>query len=215
MSSAPPKEAPVNAKDIDMARLSANATPKTDRKPSRFRGLFRQQSSSSASSSPATLQKSPPPVASSPLASPYVRPGYEQIGLLPSEQSMHSLQGLGETEIGDGETIGSTAVEGASPNRRAEEAGRDSVESEVAKSQDTSPRTAGDADKRSGLPLGSSHKIAEAMNSKCLPRALRYYMLTLEIDANSSYVKDAWFADSAGRQISPGRSSCSRCQRTH
>ncbi|KAI4685711.1 uncharacterized protein J4E88_003546 [Alternaria novae-zelandiae] len=186
MSSAPPKEAPVNAKDIDMARLSANATPKTDRKPSRFRGLFRQQSSSSASSSPATLQKSPPPVASSPLASPYVRPGYEQIGLLPSEQSMHSLQGLGETEIGDGETIGSTAVEGASPNRRAEEAGRDSVESEVAKSQDTCPRTAGDADKRSGLPLGSSHKIAEAMDKE-----------------NSSHVKDAWFADSAGRRISP------------
>ncbi|KAI4682009.1 hypothetical protein J4E81_009771 [Alternaria sp. BMP 2799] len=186
MSSAPPKEAPVNAKDIDMARLSANATPKTDRKPSRFRGLFRQQSSSSASSSPATLQKSPPPVASSPLASPYVRPGYEQIGLLPSEQSMHSLQGLGETEIGDGETIGSTAVEGASPNRRAEEAGRDSVESEVAKSQDTCPRTAGDADKRSGLPLGSSHKIAEAMDN-----------------ANNSHVKDAWFADSAARQTSP------------
>ncbi|KAI4710605.1 hypothetical protein J4E89_004193 [Alternaria sp. Ai002NY15] len=186
MPSAPPKEAPVNAKDIDMARLSANATPKTDRKPSRFRGLFRQQSSSSASSSPATLQKSPPPVASSPLASPYVRPGYEQIGLLPSEQSMHSLQGLGETEIGDGETIGSTAFEGASPKRYAKEAGRDSVESEVAKSQDTSPRTAGDADKRSGLPLGSSHKIAEAMNN-----------------ASINHVKDAWFADSAGRQISP------------
>ncbi|KAI4656551.1 uncharacterized protein J4E78_006440 [Alternaria triticimaculans] len=186
MSSAPPKEAPVNAKDIDMARLSANATPKTDRKPSRFRGLFRQQSSSSASSSPATLQKSPPPVASSPLASPYVRPGYEQIGLLPSEQSMHSLQGFGGTEVGDGETIGSTAVEGASPKRHAEEAGRDSVESEVAKSQDTSPRTAGDADKRRGLPLDSSHKIAEAMDN-----------------ANSSHVKDAWFADSAGRQISP------------
>jgi len=182
MSSATPKEALVNNKDTDMARLSgpANATPKTDRKPSRFRGLFRQQSSSSASFSPATLQKSPPPVASSPLASPYVRPGYEQIGLLPSEQSMHSLQELGETELGDGEAMGSTAVEGASPKRHAEEAGRDSVESEVAKSQDTSPCTAGDADKRSGLPLGSSHKIAEAMDSKCLPRALRYYMLTLK-----------------------------------
>ncbi|KAI4636708.1 hypothetical protein J4E93_011032 [Alternaria ventricosa] len=148
-----------------MARLSANATPKTDRKPSRFRGLFRQQSSSSASSSPATLQKSPPSVASSPLASPYVRPGYEQIGLLPSEQSMHSLQELGENDAGDGGTIGSTAVESASPKRHAEEAGRDSVESEVAKSQNTSPRTAGDADKRSGLPLGSSHKIAEAMDN--------------------------------------------------
>ncbi|KAI4917829.1 uncharacterized protein J4E92_008766 [Alternaria infectoria] len=167
MSSTTPKEAPINAKDIDMARLSgpANATPKTDRKPSRFRGLFRQQSSSSASSSPATLQKSAPPVASSPLASPYVRPGYEQIGLLPSEQSMHSLQGLGETEVSDGETIGSTAVEGASPKRHAEEAGRNSVGSEVAKSQGTSPRTAGDADKRRGLPLGSSHKIAEAMDN--------------------------------------------------
>ncbi|KAI4604580.1 hypothetical protein J4E80_011022 [Alternaria sp. BMP 0032] len=173
MSPATPKKESVNAKDIDMARLSgpANATPKTDRKPSRFRGLFRQQSSSSASSSPATLQKSPPPVASSPLASPYVRPGYEQIGLLPSEQSMHSLQGLGETEVGDGETIGSAAVEGTSPKRYAKEAGRDSVESEVAKSQDTSPRTAGDADKRSGLPLGSSHKIAEAMhNSPSYPQ---------------------------------------------
>jgi len=222
MSSATPKEAPANAKDIDMARLSgpANATPKTDRKPSRFRGLFRQQSSSSASTSPATLQKSPPPVASSPLASPYVRPGYEQIGLLPSEQSMHSLQEIGETEVGDGETIGSTAVEesdlyakdktpmrerhavlptelqiarplktpasflrstqGASPTRHAEEAGRISVESEIIKSQDISLRAAGDADKRSGLPLGSSHKIAEAMDSKCLPGALRYYMLTLK-----------------------------------
>ncbi|KAI4647176.1 uncharacterized protein J4E79_010327 [Alternaria viburni] len=188
MSSTTPKEAPANAKDIDMARLSgpANATPKADRKPSRFRGLFRQQSSSSASSSPGTLQKSPPPVASSPLASPYVRPGYEQIGLLPSEQSMHSLQGLGETEVGDGETIGSTAVEGASPKRHAEEADRDSVESEVAKSQDTSPRKAGDADKRSGLPLGSSHRIAEAMDN-----------------ADSSHIKDAWFVDAAGRQKSP------------
>jgi len=232
ISSATPKEAPINAKDIDMARLSgpANATPKIDRKPSRFRELFRQQSSSSASSSPATLQKSPPPVAFSPLASPYVRPGYEQIGLLPSEQSMHSLQGLGETEVGDGETIGSTAVEesdvgandqtpirdadrgsnsnsakcshavlltesqidrlmktppsfsrpahDASPKRHAEETGRNSVEPEVPKSQDTSPRAAGDADKRSGLPLGSFHRIAEAMNSKGLIRALRYSMLT-------------------------------------
>ncbi|KAI4942761.1 hypothetical protein J4E91_009680 [Alternaria rosae] len=112
MSSGTPKEAPATAEDTEMARLRvpANATPKTDRKPRRFRGLFRQQSSSNASSSPATLQKSPPPVASSPLASPYVRPGYEQIGLLPSEQSVHSLQELGETEPGDDETIGSTAV---------------------------------------------------------------------------------------------------------
>jgi len=178
MSSATPKEAPIKAKDIDMARLSgpANATPKTDRKPSRFRGLFRQQSSSSASSSPATIQKSPPHIASSPLASPYVRPGYEQIGLLPSEQSMHSLQELGETEVGDGETIGSTAVEesdlGAKDKTPIRDAGRGS------NSQDVPPQTLDGAEKRSGLPLSSSHKIAEAMNSKAILRALGYSMLT-------------------------------------
>jgi len=181
MSSATPKETPVNAKDIDMARLSvpANATPKTDRKPSRFRGLFRQQSSSSALSSPATMQKPPLPVASSPLASPYVRPGYKQIGLLPSEQSMHSLQRLGETEVGDGETIGSTAVEESDLGAIDKTPIRDAGRGTNCKSQDISPRAAGDADKRSGLPLGSSHKIAEAVNSKGLLRALLYSMLTL------------------------------------
>ncbi|KAH6865992.1 hypothetical protein BKA58DRAFT_230776 [Alternaria rosae] len=240
MSSGTPKEAPAIAKDTEMARLSvsANATPKTDRKPSRFRGLFRQQSSSNASSSPATLQKSPPPVASSPLASPYVRPGYEQIGLLPSEQSVHSLQELGETESGDDETIGSTAVaksylgakdntpirdagrgsssnsvrrshagllsesqierllkkppsfphsaHSASPKRHVGGTDRNCVGSEVAKSQDMSPRAAGNADKQSGLLLGSSHKIAETMNNE-----------------NSSHISDASITDSATCETLP------------
>ncbi|KAL1792989.1 hypothetical protein ACET3X_009496 [Alternaria dauci] len=218
-----------------MARLSApaNATPKTDRKSSRLRGLFRQRSRSSAPSSPATLQKSPPPVVSSLLALPDVRPGFQQIGLLHSEQSMYSQQ-----ELGDGETVGSTAVEeselgakdktpirdagrwsnsnsarrshavlltksqtkrllktppsfprpahSASPKRHAEEADRNCFGSEVAKSQDMSPRAAGDADKRSGLPLGSSHKIAEAMNNE-----------------NISHVSDASIADPARCQTLP------------
>lgn len=66
----------------------------------------------------------------------------------------------------------------ASPKRHVEEADRKSVGSEVAQSQDMSPRAAGNADKRSGLLLGSSHKIAETMRSKGLLRALLYSMLT-------------------------------------
>jgi hypothetical protein len=90
-----------------MARLSglADETPMVDRKSSRFRELFKHQPSSSASSSPATVTESPPAIGSSPLPSPDVRPGFQQISLLPGECSSHSFQRLNENELNrDGKT---------------------------------------------------------------------------------------------------------------
>ncbi|KAF1828542.1 hypothetical protein BDW02DRAFT_615216 [Decorospora gaudefroyi] len=77
-----------------MARLSApaNETPKTERKSNRFRDIFKNRSGSSASSSPTVLSKLPPTIESSPsLPSPTVKPGFQQIGILPSEGSYSDL----------------------------------------------------------------------------------------------------------------------------
>ena len=126
---------------------------------------------------------------------------------------MHSLQELGETEGSDCETISSTAVEesdlGAEDKTPIRNASRGS------NSQDVSPQTLDGAKKRSGLPLGTSHKIAEAINSKGLLGGASVQHTNIETDENSSHVSDIRLADSAGRQISPGTSSCSRCQGTH
>ncbi|KAF1940347.1 hypothetical protein EJ02DRAFT_494906 [Clathrospora elynae] len=88
-----------------MARLSAQhhkdaaATPKTERKSSRFRDMFMQRTSSSASSSPMNLEKSSPGNSSSPLPSPIVRPGFKQIGLLPSERELDISGGARADEM--------------------------------------------------------------------------------------------------------------------
>jgi hypothetical protein len=93
-----------------MARLSAPAikSPKAERTSSRFREIFKHRPSSSASSSPVTLSKSIPPAESSPMLSPTMPPGFQQVGLLPSERSSHSMSRLLEDEEGrdmDSETI--------------------------------------------------------------------------------------------------------------
>ncbi|CAN9305128.1 unnamed protein product [Alternaria alternata] len=79
-----------------MARLSApaNVTPRAERKSSRFREIFKHRPSSSASSSPVALTKSPLPPGSSPMLSPTMPPGFQQVGLLPSERSLHSSSHL-------------------------------------------------------------------------------------------------------------------------
>ncbi|KAL1801764.1 hypothetical protein ACET3X_002106 [Alternaria dauci] len=91
------------AEDIDMARLSApaNKTPKTDRKSNRFRDIFKHRPGSSASSSPATLEKLSPPGRVSPLLSPIMPPGFQQVRLLPSERSSLSSQRPTEFEARD------------------------------------------------------------------------------------------------------------------
>jgi hypothetical protein len=225
MSSTTPNKAPDLAPDTNMARLSvaANATPKAEHKSSRLRGIFKPRSGSSASSSPATLQKLPPSAGSSPLSSPDVRQGFQQVGLLPSERSMHSLQQLDENDLGPGETAGFAAVEesglvsksevttpkthrgstdlgatrsygvpalaklqtehqlrkrgsfaqsfrDAFSKQPVEASGPEAVESEVAVSQDVSPRALDNANTRSSLPPSPSHKIVKAMYSGSSPQ---------------------------------------------
>jgi hypothetical protein len=212
MSSTTPNKAPYLAPDTNMARLSvaANATPKAERKSSRLRGIFKPRPGSSASSSPATLQKLPPSAGSSPLSSPDVRPGFQQVGLLPSERSMHSLQQLDENDLGPSETAGLAAVEkselvskselttpdthrgstdlgatrsygvpalaklqsfrDAFSKQPVEASGPEAVESEVAVSQDVSPRALDNANTRSSLPPSPSHKIVKAMYSGSSPQ---------------------------------------------
>ncbi|CAN9079655.1 unnamed protein product [Alternaria alternata] len=85
-----------------MARLSApaNVTPRAERKSSRFREIFKHRPSSSASSSPVVLTKSLLPAESSPMPSPTMPPGFQQVGLLLSERSSQSISRLLEDEEG-------------------------------------------------------------------------------------------------------------------
>lgn len=74
-----------------MARLSVEHyksnpnTPRPERKTNRLRNLLKHRPSSSTSSSPALLTKTQSP--SSPVMPPTVQPGFELIGVLPSERS--------------------------------------------------------------------------------------------------------------------------------
>lgn len=103
---------PSYSSDTEMARLSApaNDTPKAERKSSRLRQMFKHRPSSSASSSPATLPKVRQSIDSAPLLSPSIRPGFQQIGLLPSERSSPSPKESTEMEGLDGNNAGGSPV---------------------------------------------------------------------------------------------------------
>ncbi|CAN9090166.1 unnamed protein product [Alternaria alternata] len=201
-----------------MARLSApaNVTPRAERKSSRFREIFKHRPSSSASSSPVALTKSPLLVGSSPMPSPTMPPGFQQVGLLPSERSSHSSSRLLKDEEDRDVDTESTVAEarkrslksessirdasddlniaGATPSyvqptlpmlkaenrikkkssfaqsmrrvlsqRPAQNADQDIATIQPAMNEGILPTTTGDADKRSSVPLDSSHKIVEAM----------------------------------------------------
>jgi hypothetical protein len=100
LPSSPDKDLSTTPTNDSMDRLSApaNETQKTDRKFKGIRNLFKHSHSSSASSSSAILTKQPPLDGSSPLLSPYVRSGFKQVGLLPSERSYSSLFHRGKQE---------------------------------------------------------------------------------------------------------------------
>ncbi|CAN9084710.1 unnamed protein product [Alternaria alternata] len=204
-----------------MARLSApaNVTPRAERKSSRFREIFKHRPSSSASSSPVALTKSPLLVGSSPMPSPTMPPGFQQVGLLPSERSSHSSSRLLKDEEDRDVDTESTVAEarkrslksessirdasddlniaGATPSyvqptlpmlkaenrikkkssfaqsmrrvlsqRPAQNADQDIATIQPAMNEGILPTTTGDADKRSSVPLDSSHKIVEAMYNK-------------------------------------------------
>ncbi|KAB2111572.1 hypothetical protein AG0111_0g1393 [Alternaria gaisen] len=85
-----------------MARLSApaNVTLRAERKSSRFREIFKHRPGSSVSSSPVALTKSPLPAGSSQMPSPTMPPGFQQVGLLPSERFSHSSSRLLKDEEG-------------------------------------------------------------------------------------------------------------------
>jgi hypothetical protein len=75
---------------VEHYRANANMTPEHTRKSNRFRDIFKSRSSMSPSQADATA-KSPPepataPVPVSPLT-PTIKPGFEKVGLLPSERS--------------------------------------------------------------------------------------------------------------------------------
>ncbi|KAI8931811.1 hypothetical protein NX059_011448 [Plenodomus lindquistii] len=76
-----------------MARLSVEHfksnpnTPQPERHKNRLRDMFKPRSSSSASTSPAVLTKNQLTSPTSSSMSPTIKPGFEQIGLLPSERS--------------------------------------------------------------------------------------------------------------------------------
>jgi hypothetical protein len=78
--------------------------------------------------------------------------------------------------------------------------------SEVVLREDVFPGVVGDADKRSSLPLGSSHKIAEAMSSKSLLRRPRFRQANFEADKNSTSVIDESIEDSENFQTLPRKS---------
>jgi hypothetical protein len=67
--------------------------------------------------------------------------------------------------------------------------------SEVVLCEDVFTGVLGDADKRSSVSLGSSHKIAEAMYSKSLLRKPWLRQANFEADKNSTSVTDASIED--------------------
>ncbi|KAG9188940.1 hypothetical protein G6011_05808 [Alternaria panax] len=89
-----------------MARLSApaNETLNIERRANRSREIFKHRRSSSVSASPATLTKSPLYIDPSPLSSPNIPPGFQQIGLLPSERSSSNSRHLTELDGHDRNT---------------------------------------------------------------------------------------------------------------
>ncbi|CAN9170483.1 unnamed protein product [Alternaria alternata] len=100
-------------------------TPRAERKSSRFREIFKHRPSSSASSSPVDLTKSSLPVESSPMPSPTMPPGFQQVGLLPSERSSHSSSRLSKDEEGRDIDTESTVAEARRRSLKSESSTRD------------------------------------------------------------------------------------------
>jgi len=178
MSIPTPATRPSDLNVTDMARLSApaNDTPKTERKSIRFRKMFTHRPGSSSSSSPATLAKAHQPIDSSPLSSPSVKPGFQQIGILPSERPSLGLQGKTNMDGLDAENEGGLAFakehvdEPVTTNVQDKKIGDLFEIAERNPSGNSSaiiefaPKTIKDTQQRSSLPFGSSHRIADAMH---------------------------------------------------
>ncbi|KAL7775537.1 hypothetical protein CFE70_009380 [Pyrenophora teres f. teres 0-1] len=165
-----------------MARLSApaNETPKTERKSNRFRGMFKHRPDSSASSSPATLTKAPQTIDSSPLPSPTVKPGFQQIGLLPSERPSFSSQVNTGISYLDGIDMDESAImDGCDvevgPMVIQDEKTESLIQNAEENADSTSPRiidfastTLNNTPQRSSPPLGSPYKSTGNMHvRKC------------------------------------------------
>ncbi|OAK96857.1 hypothetical protein IQ06DRAFT_308795 [Phaeosphaeriaceae sp. SRC1lsM3a] len=77
---------------VERYRANAATTPENTRKNSRFRGIFRSRASMSPSTGPAKSNPKSPSQTNSQVppaspTSPTVKPGFEQVGLLPSERT--------------------------------------------------------------------------------------------------------------------------------
>lgn len=77
---------------VEHYRANATTTPENTRKNSRFRGIFRSRASMSLSTGPAKSNPKSPSQTNSQVppaspTSPTVEPGFEQVGLLPSERT--------------------------------------------------------------------------------------------------------------------------------
>ncbi|CAA9965989.1 hypothetical protein PTMSG1_09348 [Pyrenophora teres f. maculata] len=166
-----------------MARLSApaNETPKTERKSNRFRGMFKHRPDSSASSSPATLTKAPQTIDSSPLPSPTVKPGFQQIGLLPSERPSFSSQVNTGISYLDGIDMDESAImDGCDvevgPMVIQDEKTESLIQNAEENADSTSPRiidfastTLNNTPQRSSPPLGSPYKSIDNMHADINP----------------------------------------------
>jgi hypothetical protein len=166
-------------------------------------------------------------------------PGFQQVGLLPSERSSHSSSQLSKDEEGrDIDTEPTVAearrrsVKSESPTRNAsndtnivgatpsyvqptlpkvkaknrikkkgsfaqsmrrvlsqcpaQNANQDIAATQPVMNEGMLPTTTGDADKRSSVPLDSSHKIAEAMYSEYLSQKPQVRHANFESDKNNS-----------------------------
>ncbi|KAK1916516.1 hypothetical protein P3342_012140 [Pyrenophora teres f. teres] len=166
-----------------MARLSApaNETPKTERKSNRFRGMFKHRPDSSASSSPATLTKASQTIDSSPLPSPTVKPGFQQIGLLPSERPSFSSQVNTGISYLDGIDMDESAImDGCDvevgPMVIQDEKTESLIQNAEENADSTSPRiidfastTLNNTPQRSSPPLGSPYKSTGNMHADINP----------------------------------------------
>jgi len=182
MSIPTPATRPSDLKVTDMARLSAPAsdTPKTERKSIRFRKMFTHRPGSSSSSSPAKLAKAHQSVDSSPLSSPSVKPGFQQIGLLPSERPSLGSQGNTDMDDLDADNEGGLAftkehvdepVTTAVQDKKIE--GRFKIAEQNPSGNSSAiiefvPKTIKDTQQCSSLPFGSSYRIADAMHGMSL-----------------------------------------------
>ncbi|EDU49398.1 hypothetical protein PtrSN002B_007472 [Pyrenophora tritici-repentis] len=161
--------------DADMARLSApaNETPKTERKSNRFRSMFKHRPDSSASSSPATSTKAQH-ADSSPLSSPTVKPGFQQIGLLPCERPSSSSQVNAEMVYLDSIDIDQSAImeerdEEVGPVMTHDEKTESVIKTASPKIIDFALPTLNDAKYHSSSPHDSPGKLTDNMYADTNP----------------------------------------------